>query len=151
MTRYWLMKSEPDVFSIDDLKAKERSLWDGVRNYLARNYMKEMKIGDQVIFYHSNAEPSAAAGLAEVTGLAVPDPSQFDKKSDYYDAKASPQTPRWFCVEVGFRKKFADTVPINSIKKEKSLQKMLLLQNSRLSVQPVTQQEFEKICSMGGI
>jgi predicted RNA-binding protein with PUA-like domain len=148
--RYWLMKSEPEVFSIDDLRAKKRSLWDGVRNYQARNFMGEMKVGDTVLFYHSNAEPSAVAGLAEVTALAQPDPSQFDKASDYYDPKSSPAKPRWYCVEVGFREKFPHEVALDDIKKEKALQKMVLLHNSRLSVQPVTENEFERICTLGG-
>jgi predicted RNA-binding protein with PUA-like domain len=151
MAQYWLMKSEPDVFSIDDLKTKKRSLWDGVRNYQARNFMmKDMLVGDEVLFYHSNADPSAVAGLAKVTSPAVPDPSQFDKKSEYFDAKATPAKPRWFCVEVGFHKKFAKAVSLDKIKQEGSLQKMILLQHSRLSVQPVTQTEFEHICSLGG-
>jgi predicted RNA-binding protein with PUA-like domain len=152
MTRHWLMKSEPDVFSIDDLQAKKRSLWDGVRNYQARNFMmKDMKVGDQVLFYHSNAEPSAVAGVAYVTGPATPDPSQFDQNSEYFDDKATPAKPRWFCVEVAFGEKFKKPVPLDLIKKEKSLQKMILLQHSRLSVQPVSATEFARICKMGGL
>lgn len=146
------MKSEPDVFSIDDLKAKKRSLWDGVRNYQARNFMmNEMQVGDQVLFYHSNAKPSAVAGIAQITALATPDPTQFDPQSEYYDPKATTDKPQWYCVEVGFREKFRHPVTLDEIKKEKSLKKMVLLQHSRLSVQPVTREEFERICTLGGI
>lgn len=149
---YWLMKSEPDVFSIDDLERKKISLWDGVRNYQARNYMmKEMSIGDLVLFYHSNAKPSSVVGLAEVAKKAQPDPTQFDKTSEYYDAKSKPENPRWHCVSLQFHRKFKRPVSLDEIKSEKSLQKMLLLHRSRLSVQPVKKSEFDSICKMGGI
>lgn len=145
--RYWLMKSEPDVFSIDDLQKKKTSLWDGVRNYQARNFMtQEMKVGDQVLFYHSNAEPPGIAGLAEIVGAAEPDPSQFDKKSEYFDPKASPAHPRWFCVRVGFKEKFKTFVPLETLRTEKPLQNMLVIKKGqRLSIQPVQAQEFECI------
>jgi predicted RNA-binding protein with PUA-like domain len=145
--RYWLMKSEPDVFSIDDLQKKKTSLWDGVRNYQARNFMtQDMQIGDQVLFYHSNAEPPGVAGLAEIVGGAEPDPSQFDKKSEYFDPKASPDKPRWFCVRVGFKEKFENFVPLETLRTEKPLKNMLVIKiGQRLSIQPVQPQEFECI------
>src|SRR3954462_3012774 len=109
--KHWLMKSEPDVFSIDDLATVKSSLWDGVRNYQARNFMtQEMKVGDKVVFYHSSAEPPGAAGLAEVKAPASPDPTQFDKKSEYFDPKAKPDKPIWFGVTVKFVKAFSKPV-----------------------------------------
>ncbi len=151
--RFWLMKSEPEVFSIDDLKRDKTTLWDGVRNYQARNFMmNDMKVGDEVLFYHSNAEPPGIAGLATVHKPAVPDPSQLDVQSDYYDEKATPEKPRWFCVEVKYKKHFKNYVSIDEIRKTKGLEKMLLLQRGqRLSIQPVTEKEFRKICEMGGV
>ena len=101
--QYWLMKSEPDVFSIDDLKKQKQTTWDGVRNYQARNFMmNDMQVGDLVLFYHSNAKPPGIAGLATVSKKAEPDPTQFDKKSEYFDPKATKEKPRWFCVKVKF-------------------------------------------------
>src|SRR5690606_27380899 len=118
----WLMKSEPDVFSIDDLQAQMRTLWDGVRNYQARNFMmKDMRPGDNVLIYHSNAKPSAVVGVAKVSAEAVPDPTQFDKKSPYYDPKATPDKPRWYCVEVKFERKFARPITLEEIKSDKAL------------------------------
>ncbi|MEK6556439.1 MAG: EVE domain-containing protein [Bdellovibrionota bacterium] len=150
--KYWLMKTEPDVFSIDDLAKKGESLWDGVRNYQARNFMmNDMKVGDTVLFYHSNATPSGVVGLAKVAKPAKPDPSQFDKKSEYYDPKATPEKPRWFCVTVGFDKKFKKEVSLEVIKETKSLKDMILVHRSRLSVQPVLESEFKTICKMGGL
>jgi predicted RNA-binding protein with PUA-like domain len=145
--RYWLMKSEPDVFSIDDLQTKKSSLWDGVRNYQARNFMsKDMKVGDRVLFYHSSTEVPGVAGIAEVVGAAEPDPSQFDKKSEYYDEKASKDAPRWFCVRVGFKSKFKHVVSLDEIRETKELKDMLVLRKGqRLSIQPVTLKEFECI------
>lgn len=145
--KYWLMKSEPDVFSIDDLKQKKTTLWDGVRNYQARNFMmKDMRVGDVVLFYHSNAEPPGIAGLAKISHLAQPDPSQFDKKSEYYDAKATPQAPRWFGVTVEFVKKFKTLISLDEIRSHKELQSMLVIKKGqRLSIQPVTKAEFDVI------
>jgi predicted RNA-binding protein with PUA-like domain len=148
---YWLMKSEPDVFSIDDLQKQKRSGWDGVRNYQARNYMRDgMKVGDLVLFYHSNAEPSGIAGICRVSREAHPDPSQFDRKSEYFDAKASAEKPIWLQVEVEFVKKFSQTLPLDLLKKQKSLEKMPLVQKgTRLSVMPVTAKEWETILKLG--
>lgn len=147
---YWLMKSEPDVFSIDDLKKKKKSGWDGVRNYQARNYMRDdMKLGDLVLFYHSSCEIPGVAGLARVSKTSHPDPSQFDAKSEYYDPKATKEEPRWFMVEVEFVEKFDQVVTLATLKATKGLEKMPVVQKgSRLSINPVTEKEFKLITSL---
>lgn len=147
--RYWLMKSEPDVFSIQDLKKKKRTEWDGVRNYQARNYMRDqMKVGDLVLFYHSNAEPSGIAGIAKVCEESHPDLSQFDKKSEYYDPKATKEKPIWFLVSVEFVRDFP-VIPLEKLKAEKALQKLPLMQKgTRLSVMPVGEAEWKHILTM---
>ena len=144
---YWLMKSEPEVFSIQDLRIKKRSGWDGVRNYQARNYMRDqMKIGDLVLFYHSNAEPSGIAGIARVSKERHPDPTQFDKKSEYFDAKSSPEKPIWEMVEVEFVEEFSSVISLTTLKKEKALAKMPLVQKgTRLSMMPVSKAEWDAI------
>jgi predicted RNA-binding protein with PUA-like domain len=145
VSNYWLMKTEPDVFSIDHLARDKTTWWEGVRNYSARNFMKAMQIGDLVLFYHSSTEPPGVAGICRVTKLAEADQSQFNKKSPYYDEAASPDKPRWFCVQVAFIEKFPRLVSLEEIKKTKGLQNMVLLKNSRLSVQPVSEKEFNII------
>ncbi|MGZ3651989.1 MAG: EVE domain-containing protein [Bdellovibrionota bacterium] len=149
---YWLMKTEPDVFSIADLKKKKRAGWDGVRNYQARNFMRDgMKLGDQVLFYHSSCGVPGVAGIARVSRESHPDPSQFDKKSEYYDPKATLEKPIWMMVEVEFVKEFAAVLPLERLRAEKALAKMVLLQKgSRLSVQPVAPAEWEKILELQG-
>lgn len=149
--KYWLMKSEPDVYSISHLKKKKKDLWDGVRNYQARNFMmKDMSAGDMVLFYHSSTQPPGVAGLAKITKEAVPDPSQFNKKSKYYDEKSTKEKPRWHCVEVGYVKTFPNYVPLEEIRNKKSLEKMLLIKKGmRLSIQPVSKKEYDIICKMG--
>jgi predicted RNA-binding protein with PUA-like domain len=147
--RYWLMKSEPSAYSIDDLKRDKTTLWDGVRNYQARNLMREMKVGDQALFYHSNAEPPAVVGIQEISGLAEPDTTQFDSGDSHYDPKATPATPIWYSVRVKFKKKFQRPVSLPEIREHKALQKMVLLNRSRLSIQPVTEKEFEIISELG--
>lgn len=150
MKNYWLMKTEPDVFSIDDLKKDKKTWWEGVRNYQARNYMNAMKVGDEVIFYHSSADPSGIAGLGTITSLAAPDKTQFDKKSEYYDKKATQEKPIWFCTQVGFKEKFKNFIPLEQIKNEKKLSTMIVIRKgSRLSIQPATQQEYEVILELG--
>lgn len=147
---YWLMKSEPDVFSIDDLKKKKFTGWDGVRNYQARNFMRDdMEIGDTVLFYHSNAEIPGVAGLAKVSKTSHPDPSQFDAKSEYYDPKATKENPRWFMVEVEFVERFDHVIALSVLKVTKGLEAMPLVQKgSRLSINPVTKEEFKIITNM---
>ncbi len=149
--KHWLLKSEAEDYSIDDLARDKRALWVGVRNYQARNFMmKDMKVGDEFIFYHSNAEPSCAAGLGRITRVGVPDPTALSKKSDYYDAKATVDNPIWFCVEVEFLEKFAQFQSLDDLRRVKALSNMLLLKRGqRLSVQPVTSDEFRAICKLG--
>jgi predicted RNA-binding protein with PUA-like domain len=148
--QYWLMKTEPDVLSIDSLQKVGRTGWDSVRNYQARNYMRDsMKMGDLVFIYHSNAEPSGIAGLAKVSKLSHPDPTQFDKKSDYYDPKATPENPRWFQVEVSFVEKFSRTLALHELKNEMALAQMQLLRpGNRLSITPVTPHEWKHILKL---
>jgi predicted RNA-binding protein with PUA-like domain len=148
--KYWLMKSEPDVFSIDTLKTKKKSGWDGVRNYQARNFMRdEMGIGDMVLFYHSSCDIPGVAGLARVSKESHPDPTQFDPKSDYYDPKATKENPRWFMVEVEFVEKFNAVVTLHTIKSVKALENMPLVQKgSRLSINPVSEKEYKTILEL---
>lgn len=142
--QYWLMKSEPNVYSIDHLKKDEKTYWDGVRNYQARNFMRDtMKVGDQVFFYHSNAEPPGIAGIAEVVKEGYPDPSAFDKKSKYFDEKSKKENPTWFVVDIRFKKKFKELLPLEMLRGVKGLSKMPLLQKGqRLSIQPVSPEEW---------
>lgn len=152
-TKYWLIKSEAEVFTIDDLaRAKNQTThWDGVRNYQARNFIRdEMKIGDKVLFYHSNAEPNAVAGICEVVKEAYADSSAFDPKDIHYDPKSKKESPAWFTVDVKFVKKFSKVIPLSEIKANIKLQKMRLVQpGNRLSVMPVTKEEFDEIVKLG--
>lgn len=151
--KYWLMKSEPDVYSIDQLKKDKTTWWEGVRNYQARNFMmKDMEVGDAVLFYHSNAEPPGVAGLAVVSKKAEPDKQQFDKKSEYFDPKATKEKPIWYCVQLGFDEKFKELVSLQDLRDNEKLQDMLVLaKGSRLSVQPVDKKHFEIVKKMGGL
>ena len=153
MKKYWLMKTEPDVFSIDDLKNRpgQSEPWDGVRNYQARNFMRdEMKKGDLILFYHSNATPPGVAGIAEVSKEAYPDPSAFDKKSKYYDPKSDPKKPRWILVDVKYKSKFKKFVSLEKLREHIELKDMRVLQKgSRLSITPVTKDEFEFVKKLG--
>ncbi len=147
--KYWLMKSEPDAFSIDDLKRLRRDAWSGVRNYQARNYMQAMRVGDMAFFHHSSASPAGIAGLMRIAAEAQPDATQFDRKSPYFDPKASKAKPIWHCVDVAFVRKFERVVPLEELRRVKALKKMVLLQRgSRLSVQPVTPKEFNAILNL---
>ena len=148
--RYWLMKSEPDVYSIDDLRDDGSTMWDGVRNYAARNNMQEMEEGDLVLYYHSRQRPPAVVGIARVVREAYPDPTQFDPDSSYYDEGSDEDDPRWWLVDVEFVEKFDEPVSLKEIKDEPSLSDMVLVNNSRLSVQPVKAEEFEKVTAMAG-
>lgn len=151
--KYWLMKSEPEVFSIDDLaKAKNQTThWDGVRNYQARNFLRDdFKIGDKVIFYHSNSEPPAAVGICEVVKEAYPDFTAFDPENDHYDPKSKKENPTWYMVDVKYVKKFSKPVSLSEIKANPKLQKIHLVQRgNRLSVMPLTKDEFDEIVGMG--
>lgn len=148
--RHWLMKSEPDVFSIDDLEKKGVAGWDGVRNYQARNFMKDMRVGDQVLFYHSNAAPPGVAGLAEVARTAYPDPSQFDPKSGHHDPRAAPDKPVWFQVDVRFSKKLPRFLSLDELRGVPALAAMPLFHRSRLSVMPVTPEQYRTIVALAG-
>ena len=144
--QYWLMKSEPLTYSIEHLKKDKKALWDGVRNYQARNFMKNMNPGDKILFYHSNTKPPGIAGLARVSRAAVLDPTAFDKNSPYFDPKSTKEKPRWFCVEVQFEKAFSNLFSLEDLRKEKPLKNMLVLKKGqRLSVQPVTKKEYDYI------
>jgi predicted RNA-binding protein with PUA-like domain len=146
---YWLLKSEEDVYSIDDMAKEKTTLWENIRNYQARNYMTTfMKPGDVAFFYHSNSQPTGIAGLVEIAGTAVVDPHQFEKKNEYYDPKSKKEKPTWFCVPVKFKEKFPRVISLEELKKQKNLAKMVLLNNSRLSVQPVAKDEFEAILEL---
>lgn len=148
--KYWLLKSEPDCYSIDNLEQDGSTFWDGVRNYQARNFMRDdMKVGDRVLFYHSNAQPPGVAGLAEISATAYPDHTQFDSKNDHYDAKSDPDDPRWLMVDVSFVEKFTDVIPLQDLKAEAGLDGMeLLRKGSRLSVQPVSKAHFDHVVKM---
>ncbi len=150
MKNHWLMKSEPDAFSIDDLKRKKREAWDGVRNYQARNYMRDgMRVGDKVFFYHSNCAEPGIVGIAEVATDGYPDPSQFDPKSKYFDAGSSRDNPRWMLVDVKFVKKLKRTITLKELQADPALDGMVLLRKgSRLSVQPVEAAHWEHILGL---
>ena len=147
---FWLMKSEPNAYSITDLKKDKKAFWDGVRNYQARNFMmRDMKKGDKVLFYHSNAKPSGVTGLAVVCEEAKADLTALDKKSKYYDPKSTKEKPRWFAVTVQFVKAFNKIISLEELRQEKVLKNMALLKKGqRLSVLPVTEREYQHIVQM---
>lgn len=148
--RYWLMKSEPDVYSVDHLARTGRGSWDGVRNYQARNHMRQMQQGDLVLFYHSSTEPPGVAGVARVVREAYPDPTQFDPKNDHYDAAAKPEDPRWSMVDVEFVEKLPVYVPLETLKSDAKLAGMLVAKRGmRLSVQPVEAAHFRRVLQLG--
>jgi predicted RNA-binding protein with PUA-like domain len=150
MAKYWLMKSEPDQFGISDLQRVKVEPWTGVRNYMARNHMRAMAVGDAVLFHHSNATPPGVAGLARVVKTGVVDPTQFDPDSKYYDAKAKRDTPTWDCVEVAYVETFPHLVSMDRMRGEPALADMLVLQRGmRLSVQPVTKAHYDRIVKLG--
>lgn len=146
---YWLMKSEPDVYSIANLKSDKISLWDGVRNYQARNFMREMSLGDLVFFYHSNTKIPGIFGLMRVVETNIADPTQFDLNSEYYDAKSTFDAPRWQTVRVEFVEEFAKLISLDELKREFSVDEILLVRKgNRLSVMPVSEGAAEKILNM---
>ena len=146
LVKYWLMKSEPDVYSIEQLEKDGSTSWEGVRNYQARNFMRdEMRVGDGVLFYHSSCAEPGIAGLAEVAASAYPDATQFDRKSDYYDPKSKKDAPRWFNVDVRALRK-TRLVPLTELREHKALAGMVLLRpGNRLSITPVTEKEWKYI------
>lgn len=142
----WLMKSEPDEFSIDDLQKRKKEPWTGVRNYQARNYMKAAKLSDVVLFYHSNCAEPGIVGIGRVSKVAFTDATQFDSKSDYYDAKSDQQNPRWSCIEVSFVEKFKQVVTLPQLRENKKLRNLLILRpGNRLSVTPVEMSDYLEI------
>ena len=153
--RYWLVKSEPDSFSFDDLLARPNRTthWDGVRNFQARNTMRDdMKLGDLVFFYHSSTDPAAIVGIAEVARESYPDHTAFDKKDSHYDPKSKPDVPTWMMVDLKAREPLPRPITLTELRGVKGLEKMVLLQKgSRLSVQPVSEKEWEIICRRAGV
>jgi predicted RNA-binding protein with PUA-like domain len=150
--RYWLMKSEPTSFSFEDLVKSKNSTnhWDGVRNYQARNYMREMRMGDKVLFYHSNCDPPGVVGLAKVMREAYPDHTQFDRGNIHYDSKATSERPIWDMVNLRAIKPLRKPVSLDILRRTKGLEKMVLLRRgSRLSVQPVSPNEWKIIVKLG--
>jgi predicted RNA-binding protein with PUA-like domain len=152
--KYWLLKTEPNVFSWDDLKAmpQQKTPWEGVRNYQARNFMRdEMKLGDRLFFYHSNVKPQAIVGIATIVREAYPDSFALDPSSDYYDPKSSPDRPRWVMVDVQLESAFPSPITLDELKEKQlpALEAMMLLQKGcRLSVQPVTPDQWQTICNL---
>ena len=144
------MKSEPDVYSIDDLERDGSEHWEGVRNYQARNFMREMAEGDLALFYHSNAKPPGVAGVCRISRAAYPDHTQFDAKSPYYDAKSKKEDPRWSMVDVAFVEKLDEMVSLETLKSDPKLAGMRVIQKgSRLSVQPVDKAHFKRVLKLG--
>ncbi len=149
--KYWLMKSEPSTFSIDDLRESPNrtTCWDGVRNYQARNFMRTMAVGDQVLFYHSNADPPAVVGIARVVKTAYTDPTQFDKKSKHYDPASKSSQPRWDMVDIMYVRHLQRPLTLDELRRQDRLKGMILLQKgSRLSVQPITPLEWQHILNL---
>jgi predicted RNA-binding protein with PUA-like domain len=145
---YWLMKSEPSVYGIDDLKRDRQTLWDGVRNYQARNFMRSMQVGDRVFFYHSNTTPPGIVGLMQVVQANLADPTQFDPQSEYYDPKSTPDSPRWQTVQVEFEKEFTQILTLEMLRQQFTPEELSVVrQGNRLSVMPVERAIAQKILS----
>lgn len=149
--KYWLMKCEPSAYSIDDLKRDGTTSWEGVRNYQARNFIRdEMKRGDRVLFYASNADPSGVTGVAEIAREAYPDPFAQKKGHKYYDPKSTKENPIWYLVDIGFVEKMPAIVPLETLKSAPGLEEMVVTKKgSRLSIQPVTKSEFDIVLKLG--
>lgn len=147
---FWLMKSEPSVFSLDDLAARRSTSWDGVRNYQARNFLRACREGDGVLFYHSGIDEPAVAGTARVVRTAYPDPSQFDARSPYHDPTSTADTPRWDAVDLAFEARFARPVTLERMRTTPGLENMAVVRRgNRLSVMPVTPAEWKIVLSLG--
>jgi predicted RNA-binding protein with PUA-like domain len=148
--RYWLIKSEPDEFSIDALARVKSEPWSGVRNYQARNFMRDgMQVGDGILFYHSNCAEPGVVGLAEVATEAYPDPTQFDPRSDYFDAGSKQEEPRWLLVDVRFKRKLKRTITLTELKGRDELEEFALTRRgNRLSVMPVTSAQWDFILGL---
>jgi predicted RNA-binding protein with PUA-like domain len=147
--KYWLMKSEPDVYSITDLQRDRASLWDGVRNYQARNFLREMKIGDYAFFYHSNTKPPGIVGLMQIIETDINDPTQFDQNSEYYDAKSSPEAPRWQTVKIKFMEEFPRLISLHELQENFSADELLVVKKgNRLSVMPIDIEVAQRILAI---
>ena len=147
---YWLMKSEPETYSFEDLRRDRTTNWEGVRNYMARNFLRQMKKGDQAFFYLSATTPLAIVGIMEVVKPAYPDPAQFDRKSDYFDPASKPDAPRWDAVDVRYVRPIAPPITREALKAVPALRNLRLFSHTRLSVSPVTAAEWKTILAMGG-
>lgn len=149
---HWLIKSEPDVFSIHDLEKVDQEPWSGVRNYQARNFMwRDMKVGELALFYHSNAKPPGIAGVARIASAAYPDPTQFDAKSEYHDAAATEEKPRWYLVDFEHVATFKELLPLEALKSDTVLSEMLVCQKgTRLSITPVERKHFTRVLKLVG-
>lgn len=149
--RYWLMKCEPSAYTIEALERDGRTGWEGVRNYQARNFMRdEMQVGDGVLFYASNADPSGVTGLAEIVRAGYPDPFAFKKGHKYFDEASSKETPTWYTVDVGFVERFAAPLSLDDLRQTPGLEEMMVLRKgSRLSIQPVTKAEYDIVTRQG--
>ncbi|MEO0534530.1 MAG: EVE domain-containing protein [Cyanobacteria bacterium P01_A01_bin.123] len=147
--RYWLMKSEPDVYSIADLEKDQTEIWDGIRNYQARNFLRDMAVGDVAFFYHSNTKPPGIAGLMTIVETDVVDPTQFDASSKYYDAKSKPDAPRWQTVTVGYQETFTNYIALDALKENFTPEELLVVKRgNRLSVMPVDEAVAKKILAI---
>ena len=150
MPGYWLLKTEPGSYSITDLERDGRTFWNGIRNYQARNLLRDqIKVGDRILIHHSNAEPPGIAGTAVVVREGYPDPTARDPDSQYFDPRASDEDPRWFMIDIEFVERFPDFVPLPRLKSTPGLERMVVNTKSRLSVQPVTPEEFEIVMRLG--
>ncbi|MGD1943490.1 MAG: EVE domain-containing protein [Leptolyngbyaceae cyanobacterium] len=148
--RYWLMKSEPDVYSIADLAKDPEEIWDGVRNYQARNFLREMAVGDQAFFYHSNTKPPGIVGLMTIIEADIVDPTQFDSANKYYDPKSEPENPRWRTVKVGYGETFPQSITLDALKATFSPEELLVVKRgNRLSVMPVDAAIATRLLEMG--
>ena len=149
--RYWLMKTEPGTYSIEDLEKEKRDHWDGIRNYQARNLLRdELKVGDGVLIYHSNAKPSGVAGIAKVCREGYPDHTAWDPEEKYFDPKSNPDAPTWYMVDVEFVEKFPEVVPLRELKENPRLAGMMVTKKGmRLSIQPVEKKHFDEVVRMG--
>ena len=149
-TDFWLVKTDPESYSIKDLAKEKRTAWTGVRNYQARNFMNAMEKGDSVLFYHSQEDPPSVVGVAKISRESYPDPTALDSKSHYYDPKSTPEKPIWTCVDIAFVRAFKNPVSLDAIRGDKRFQSMKLLQKgSRLSVQPVDEKHFRIVEKLG--
>ncbi len=153
--KHWLLKTDPDTFAWTDLEQSpgKKTIWDGVRNYQARNLLRDgMSVGDLALFYHSQAEPPAVVGIVRITKTGIADPTQFDRKSKYYDADSSPETPRWITVEIGLERALPQPVSLPEMRDARGLEDMVLLRRgSRLSVQPVSEKEWKIVLRLSGL